>query len=414
MNGPLRLAIVVNLYPPYIIGGNEVLAHDVVVALRERGHTVHVITGRGRLLPDDGLTHQALHLDLDRKEDVFLGGLSPTFRRLVAWHLYEPRTARKVAAALAGIRPDLVIAWNLFGASLAPIAAARAAGCPVLAQPADRWLVNGLYDFGAVAPGRISSAARVLAWVGQVWLRRQATPDRVFAVSEFVRGLHTRRGFPERRSRATYLGVPTRRFPESRRSHPRRGPWRLVFAGQLWEGKGPDVAVAALREIRSRASAPAASLDIFGTGTADYLAHLRDVIASSGQTDHIALRGKVSREQLALEFREGDVFLFCSTWDEPFSSGLLEAMSTGLPCVASRTGGTPEAIIDGDNGLLVPPRDPGALADAIFALQNDEQLFLRVSRNAARDVRARWSFDGYIDRLEAGYREVIEEASGSG
>jgi hypothetical protein len=44
---PLTLAVIVNLYPPYVVGGNEVLARDVVEALRARGHVVHVLTGHG-------------------------------------------------------------------------------------------------------------------------------------------------------------------------------------------------------------------------------------------------------------------------------------------------------------------------------------------------------------------------------
>ncbi|MGL4651325.1 MAG: hypothetical protein ACRC1H_18105, partial [Caldilineaceae bacterium] len=59
---PLRIALINNLYPPYIVGGNEMLAHNVVQALRARGHTMHVLTGRGRNLPDDGFTHQALDI----------------------------------------------------------------------------------------------------------------------------------------------------------------------------------------------------------------------------------------------------------------------------------------------------------------------------------------------------------------
>ena len=124
---PLSLAYIVNLYPPYIVGGNELLAQQVITALRARGHTVHVLTGRGRDLPDDGYTHQALDLDLDQKEAIFLGGLPLTLRRLVDWHLYNGRSAQGVRAALEAIKPDVTIAWNLYMASAAPLVAARRA-----------------------------------------------------------------------------------------------------------------------------------------------------------------------------------------------------------------------------------------------------------------------------------------------
>ncbi len=132
---PLVLAYMVNLYPPYIVGGAEILAQEVIMALRERGHTVHVICGQGKDLPDDGFTHQVMDIDLERKTDIFLGGLPLTVPRLITWHLFNWRTYRGVREALARIQPDLVIGWSLYMASAAPLAAAKRLSIPVIAQP---------------------------------------------------------------------------------------------------------------------------------------------------------------------------------------------------------------------------------------------------------------------------------------
>jgi glycogen synthase len=402
----LTLAVVVNLYPPYVVGGNEVLARDVIEALRARGHTVHVLTGRGRELRQDGFTHPVLDLDLDRKDDFFLGGRPLTTAGAIRRHVFDGRGYRGVRRALEGLRPDLAVAWNLYGASMAPLLAARRWGGPVVAQPADKWLLHGLYD-GAPGPngGRALGLVRTLA---RPVLRRAARPDYILAVSEFIRSLHVRAGYPVERSAATYLGVPVAMFPRREASPPPRRGWRLMFAGQLWEGKGPQVAVEAMRVLKERPDAPPLHLDMFGAGTEGFLDHLRGLIGQAGVGDRVTLRGLVPRLRLAEEFREHDVYLFCSTWDEPFSAGLLEAMCAGLPCVATTAGGTPEAIDDGRNGLLVPPGRPVDLAEAILRLTRAPDLCRGLGGQAASDVRRRWSFDAYVTRLEEAYGRIVE------
>ena len=122
----------------------------------------------------------------------------------------------------------------------------------------------------------------------------------------------------------------------------------------------------------------------------------------------MTLRGLVPRPRLAEEMRGHDLYLFCSTWDEPFSAGLLEAMCAGLPCIATTTGGTPEAVEDGRNGVLVPPGRPTELADAILRLTAAPDRCRALGATAALDVRRKWSFDAYVDRLEEAYARIVE------
>jgi glycosyltransferase involved in cell wall biosynthesis len=78
-------------------------------------------------------------------------------------------------------------------------------------------------------------------------------------------------------------------------------------------------------------------------------------------------------------------------------------MAAGLPVVATRVGGTPEIIIDGVNGLLVPPRNPPALADAILRVLQDADLARRLSRTGQARMRTRFSYDRLIAQLEQLY-----------
>nr|AIA88060.1 Glycos_transf_1 [uncultured Carboxydothermus sp.] len=70
-------------------------------------------------------------------------------------------------------------------------------------------------------------------------------------------------------------------------------------------------------------------------------------------------------------------------------------------------GGTPEAIVSGENGLLVQPDNAQALADAIAQMMRDPERYTRMGIRAAVDVRQRWEFTHYIDRLESHYRAIV-------
>jgi L-malate glycosyltransferase len=103
-----------------------------------------------------------------------------------------------------------------------------------------------------------------------------------------------------------------------------------------------------------------------------------------------------------------DVFVLSSVW-EGMSNGLLEAMAAGRPVVATRVGGNPEVIVDGESGLLVPPRDPQALADAVLRLLRDPELARRMGAAASRRVEAEFTLPRMVHRLECLYDELLAQ-----
>jgi glycosyltransferase involved in cell wall biosynthesis len=404
----VKLAVIVNLYPPYIVGGNEMLAREVIEALRGRGHTVHVITGHGRNLPNDGFTHGVLDLDLDHKEDTFLGGKQPTPADILRWHLYNHKSYQATQHALRMIAPDLVVVWNLYMASMAPLIAARRAGFPLVIHTADKWLLYGLKD---IAPLVWPS----LKWKqGMVLLARQflqpllyalARPEPIITISDFIRQVYIKAGFNSAYIEALHLGVPMDLFSPDGRPQPTQGPLRFLYIGALWEGKGPQVAIQALGRLRKNPDLPPLHLDVYGQGAPSFLAYLQDVARQSGVEGQVTFHGFVERSQLATVYRTHDILLFPSMWDEPFAAVPVEAMACGMAVVATTAGGTPEAITHEQTGLLVPPNDPQALAEAAGRLVHDPQLRERFGQEAARVAREKWDFQVYVDRLEDRYRE---------
>ncbi len=108
-----------------------------------------------------------------------------------------------------------------------------------------------------------------------------------------------------------------------------------------------------------------------------------------------------------------DVFVLASDW-EGMSNALLEAMATGLPTVATAVGGTPEVVIDGVTGSLVPPHEPAALARAIERLLADFDLRQRMGNAGRERVRKHFSVEEMVRATESLYEKDIERRFPSG
>lgn len=130
---------------------------------------------------------------------------------------------------------------------------------------------------------------------------------------------------------------------------------------------------------------------------------LRRQVTRHGLEQRVLLAG--SRDDVQEILPAFDVFVLSSVY-EGLSIALLEAMAAGLPAVVTRVGGMPDALTDGMDGLLVPPRDPEALAAAIERLLRDEPLRRQLGEQATRSVQ-RFSIGTAVRRMEELYDDVL-------
>lgn len=184
------------------------------------------------------------------------------------------------------------------------------------------------------------------------------------------------------------------------RSRPGRG--RLVTVGSLDPVKGHDLAIEAYRIVKR--SFPSAILTIVGDGP------LRSKLEALGaQTGGVDVVGRQSRETVYEIVSKSDVFLMASRSlpgkSEGVPTALMEAMALGLPVVATREGGIPGLIRDGENGLLVDSERPDQIANAIEELLASPELCDRLGKAAASSVQDRgWGV--IVEKVE----EVYEAA----
>jgi glycosyltransferase involved in cell wall biosynthesis len=135
---------------------------------------------------------------------------------------------------------------------------------------------------------------------------------------------------------------------------------------------------------------------------------LKTLVSKLGINHNVRFVGFIEEHLKPLYYKSADVFCLPSTMTtESFGIVNLEAMASGLPIVASRIGGIPDVLKDGENGLLVPPRDHEALANAIVYLLENEDMRSKMSENGREFVKS-YTWNRIAEAYEMVYRKVIE------
>jgi glycosyltransferase involved in cell wall biosynthesis len=169
---------------------------------------------------------------------------------------------------------------------------------------------------------------------------------------------------------------------------------RILYVGQLIRGKGVDLLLNALVHVKSDFQ-----LTIAGTGNAQ--TRLEQLSAKLGLGGKVRFAGWVSPQGLGEYYAGAKLVVVPSRWPEPFGMIGLEAMHYGRPVVAFRVGGIPDWLDDGVTGLLAPEQDVRAMAQAIEQLLDNSALCSKLGSQAQTRVRERFSFERYLDKLEA-------------
>jgi glycosyltransferase involved in cell wall biosynthesis len=177
----------------------------------------------------------------------------------------------------------------------------------------------------------------------------------------------------------------------------------IVIVANLLHYKGHQDLFEALSLVKEQLPTPWLLLAIGRDG--GIAAQLADVARALGIDGNVKWLG----EQPVIErlLNCCDIFVLPSH-QEGFSNALLEAMAAGLPAIATAVGGNVDAVIDGESGLLVNPKDPAGLAAAILRLAKDELLRRRLAAAARDRVHRHFSLESCIERYETLYNAMNE------
>jgi glycosyltransferase involved in cell wall biosynthesis len=370
---------VMYVIPNLDVGGAETLLLAQLPLLIQAGVEPLVVTvsGGSALLENHSLPARHVALALPRARG-WMGGLPLSVKLM-----------RHLRRVIKTERPDLVH-LNLYRTDAWGRLAARGF-CPTLTSwhNTDPWM----------ASRSLNNRVRVAVehWTG-------GRSDACFlAVSAATRdhGLRYLR-VPATRVRLIYNGIDLTPYAATPPVRDHTSP-RIVMIGRFYPQKAHDVAVAALAQVR--AAGHEFRADLLGDGP------LRPAIQADlqrrGLTDWVQAAGVCHDVPAALPGY--DLCIMPSRF-EGLPMALIESMAAFVPPVATRVGGIPEVIRDGENGRLVPPEDPDALAAAIVELLSDEQRRRALALAGRATVERDFNLAVQVPRMVAYYQEILDRA----
>jgi len=240
-----------------------------------------------------------------------------------------------------------------------------------------------------------------------------ADVDMFIAVSDYYRDfMQEYFHIPADRLRTARLGITldghTQKAP---RAQP---PYTIGFFARIAPEKGLHVLADAYRRLRARADVPDTRLLAGGyllDEHRDYLAGVERTLAEAGLGSHFTYAGAPDRTGKIALLHEMDVFSVPTTYVEPKGLFLLEAMANGVPVVQPGHGAFPELIERTGGGVLVPPGDVEALADALYDLIMNRERAAGFGRAGAEGVRAHYGVEHMAAAAEAVYGAVLRPAA---
>ena len=356
-------------------GGTELHILNLSEQLRQRGHDVTIACRPGRWVEE-------------RAQQMGLPTVPITVLRQQDWQDF-----RKLRRVLREKKIDVMhVHWSLD--MIVPGVAAVREGVPVrilsrhMPYPFKKRLGRMLYSRLFTRMVTVSDSVRdTLIGCGiapaKVETIHHGTDVEAFAhTTQSVKAARAALGIPEDR---VAVGIVGRIAPE-------KGHQVLLRAAQTLGDRYPVQYV------------------VIGNGPDE--AVLRETAQRMGLADRVLFTG--FRDDVNNAMSALDIVTVPSTWNEPCSAVVQQAMALSKPVIGTSVGGTPEMVREGQTGLLVPPSDAAALADALARLSGD--AFLRHQMGAAgrETVEARFSLRIMTDRIESLYRREYENARGAG
>jgi glycosyltransferase involved in cell wall biosynthesis len=214
-------------------------------------------------------------------------------------------------------------------------------------------------------------------------------------------------GVPREKVELVRSGLDLKAFSEPTRRTEIRSELNLnndqhlvVYIGRLRPVKGVEYGLKAFA--KAQAKQPNIHMALAGEG--EQLDYLKNLAKELGITENVTFLGV--RNDLPDLLAAADSVLMPSL-NEGFPRTAIEAMAAGKPIIATRVGGTPEAIVDGETGILVPSKDIPAMASALTTLVGDRELQSHLGTAGRERTENNYSVENYVARLDGLYRQLL-------
>ena len=418
----MRVLFLTNFYMIHGAGGEEQSCRQVVEGLKQRGHETLVLTSmhghNNSPVEVDGI-YRSLYLEMD---------LVPLWHSVIFFTTRKTREKHNLQVferVLRQFDPDIIFIWGMWNLpySLPAFAESRYSH-KVVYRFATYWpTLPSQHELYWRTPGRnwySRLPKQVFGIIALAMLSRevQKTPlafRHAMCVSTATRKVLVEAGVPVSHARIIHTGLDVRHYLSSgeQRSRPDEDKsLNLLYAGRIYPEKGIDTVIDAMDQLVNDQGRQYVRLSLAGSGSVEYENHLRQLVNQAGLTDNVSFLGWVPPANMPELLRKFDVLILPSIWPEPFARAVLEGMISGLVVVAARTGGTPEIIADGENGLLFNPSDPEDFAKKIAHLSEDPESRKQMGYAGKQTILNRFTMGRMMDEIE-NYLQEIASASAS-
>lgn len=180
-------------------------------------------------------------------------------------------------------------------------------------------------------------------------------------------------------------------------------PIHVVCAGRIVEDKGFDVALRAFRLFLQ--THENATMTVAGDGPER--ANLEELARRLAISDSVVFPGWVERSEMAAFMNTATMVVVPSRWEEPFGLVALQAAQVARPVVATRVGGLPEVVVNGETGLVVSPENPEDMCAGMLELVRDPERAIRLGLQARRRALAEFTMARCADRYDEVYRRAV-------
>lgn len=338
----LRILVVTNLYPPQELGGYGRSIYDFAINLRQMGHEVSVLTSNAPYLGGDISNETSVNRNL-----LLLGSYEGGINIL-----QNPQERKAICSAnnyilheaIRLFKPNVALLGNLdmLNPDLLHILVANNIPC---------WHHLGFSD-----PSMLPFPVSCLPTKEQGY---QPLANSHFTARSMAPALQQYKPIP-----VIYPGAQTH-FYTNITPLPLGGPLKIAFAGLLMGVKGPHILLEALAKLKMW-NIPFHCKFAGGIIDNSFYQQLQNFSDAVGLSEHLDFCGKLTRNQLRKLFASNQIFVFPSTWEEPFGISQVEALAAGLLVVSSGTGGAAETVHDDINGRRFRPSDSQHLAEILL------------------------------------------------
>jgi glycosyltransferase involved in cell wall biosynthesis len=220
------------------------------------------------------------------------------------------------------------------------------------------------------------------------WFLKQAS--QVIAISPQLKQIYLDSGI---KNTISFYNLPPKKFPPIKPKYKIKGKQIIVSVGKLSIGKGTDTLLKAMKLLEAKL--PQAILLIAGN---------KNISLKTNFPPNSKYLGKLDHHHVFNLYRSADIFVILSRWPEPLSRAALEALTAGLPIVASNRGGNKEFVKN--NGYLVNPDDPKQVADTLYKILTNKKLE-NFSQNSLKLIATRFNRKKTIDQHINLYKRLI-------